>query len=40
MAEEDYYNEALQLIKDKMQELGMDYDINIKTVTTTPFEVN
>ena len=40
MANENYYNEALQLIKDKMEELGMDYDVNLRTVTSTPFEVD
>jgi len=39
MGNEEYYNEALQMIKDKMSELGMDYDINLRTVASNTFDI-
>ena len=40
MGNEEYYNEALKMIKDKMSELGMDYDINLRTVAANPFNID
>ena len=40
MGNEEYYNEALKMIKEKMSDLGMDYDINLRTVAANPFNID
>ena len=40
MDSEEYYDDALKLIRDKMKALGMDYDMDQRMTPYNPFEID